>query len=70
VIVAASGRNRSVAVTSLQETVVRRRADGISVNTAVIAARIAGYGLDTAATPGPDMRLYDDALLPVPSGGY
>ncbi|MBW5445887.1 IS21 family transposase [Cohnella sp. CFH 77786] len=59
-----------VAVTSLQEAIVRRRADGLSVNTAVIAARIAGYGLDTAATPGPDMRLYDDALLPVPTGGF
>ncbi|WP_127589296.1 IS21 family transposase [Paenibacillus koleovorans] len=58
-----------VAVTSLQETIVRRRADGISANTAMIAARIAGYGLDTAASPGPDMRLYDDALMPMPTGG-
>ncbi|WP_207671354.1 IS21 family transposase [Paenibacillus cymbidii] len=65
-----SGRyGLDVAVTSLQETIVRRRADGISANTAMIAARIAGYGLDTAATPGPDMRLYDDALMPQPTGG-
>lgn len=58
-----------VAVSSLQEAIVRRRADGLSVNTAVIAARMAGYGLDTAASPGPDMRLYDEALLPHPTTG-
>lgn len=52
-----------VAVTSLQEAIVRRRTQGIDVNAAVIAARIAHYGLDTPGEPGPDMTQYD-VLLP------
>ncbi|WP_158453597.1 hypothetical protein [Paenibacillus polymyxa] len=39
------------------------------MNTAFIAARMAGYGLDTAASPGPDVRLYDEALLLLPTTG-
>jgi transposase len=56
-----------VAITSLQETLVRRRTQGIEVNAAVIAARIAHYGLDTPGEPGPDMSRYD-VLLPTTGG--
>jgi transposase len=56
-----------VAITSMQEAIVRKRTEGISVNAAVIASRIAHYGLDTPGEPGPDMSLYD-LLLPE-SGG-
>jgi hypothetical protein len=48
-----------VAITSIQETIVRKRTEGISVNAAMIASRIAYYGLDTPAEPGPDMGQYD-----------
>jgi transposase len=56
-----------IAVTSMTEAITRRRTEGISVNTAVIAARIAHYGLYTPGEPGPDMSVYD-LLLPA-SGG-
>lgn len=56
-----------VAVTSMQEAIIRKRTEGISVNAAMVAARIAHYGLDTPGEPGPDMSQYD-VLLPA-SGG-
>jgi transposase len=60
-----SGRyGLDIAITSLQETIVRQRTEGISVNAAVVAARIAHYGLDTPGEPGPDMSQYD-VLLPL-----
>jgi len=51
-----------VAITSIQETLVRRRTTGITENAAVIAARIAHYGLDTPSEPGPDLGRYDTLL--------
>lgn len=51
-----------VAVTSLQEAIVRKRTQGIEVNAAMVAARIAHYGLDTPGEPGPDMSQYDVLL--------
>lgn len=63
-----SGRyGLDIAITSLQETIVRQRTEGISINAAVVAARIANYGLDTPGEPGPDMSQYD-ALLPFAGG--
>lgn len=63
-----SGRyGLDIAITSLQEAIVRKRTQGISVNAAMIAGRIAHYGLDTPSEPGPNMSVYD-ALLPE-SGG-
>lgn len=63
-----SGRyGLDVAVTSMQEAIIRKRTDGISVNAAMVAARIVHYGLDTPGEPGPDMSQYD-FLLPA-SGG-
>lgn len=56
-----------VAITSMQEAIVRKRTEGITVNAAVIAARIAHYGLDTPSTPGPDLNRYD-ALLAATGG--
>jgi len=56
-----------VAITSLQEVLVRRRTEGITVNAAMIAARIAHYGLDTPSEPGPDLSRYD-ALLATAGG--
>jgi hypothetical protein len=56
-----------VAITSMQEAIIRKRTEGISVNAAMVAARIAHYGLDTPGEPGPDMSMYD-LLLPA-SGG-
>ncbi|GMA59933.1 IS21 family transposase [Alicyclobacillus fastidiosus] len=56
-----------VAVTSIQEAIVRKRTQGIEVNAAVVAARIAHYGLDTPGEPGPDMSQYD-VLLPAFGG--
>ncbi len=56
-----------VAITSMQEALVRRRAGSINVNATMIAARIAHYGLDTPGEPGPDLSCYD-ALL-VTTGG-
>ena len=40
---------------------------GNSVNksdTAILAARIAGYGIDTPPEPGPSLKVYDQAFLP------
>lgn len=51
-----------VAVTSLQETIVRKRTEGIAVNAAMVAARIAHCGLDIPGEPGPDMSQYDVSL--------
>lgn len=56
-----------VAMTSMHEAIVRKRTEGLPVNAAMVAARIAHYGLDTQADPGPDMSRYDE-LLPA-SGG-
>jgi transposase len=52
-----------IAITSMQEAITRKRVQGIDVNTAVLAARISSYGLDTPGEPGPDLSGYD-ALLP------
>jgi hypothetical protein len=41
---------------------------GNSVNksdTAILAARIAGYGIDTPPEPGPSLEVYDRAFLPI-----
>ncbi|GMA65752.1 hypothetical protein NZD89_28480 (plasmid) [Alicyclobacillus fastidiosus] len=54
-------------MTSIQEAIVRKRTQGIEVNAAVVAARIAHYGLDTPGEPGPDMSQYD-VLLPAFGG--
>lgn len=54
-----------VAITSLQEAIIRRRTQGIEVNAAVVAARIAHYGLDTPGEPGPDMSQYDVLIPPL-----
>lgn len=63
-----SGRyGLDVAITSMREAIVRRRTEGITVNAAVIAARIAHYGLDTPGEPGPDLGRYD-ALLSTAGG--
>lgn len=63
-----SGRyGLDIAITSLQETIVRQRTEGISINAAVVAAQIANYGLNTPSEPGPDMSQYD-VLLPVAGG--
>lgn len=51
-----------VAMTSMQEVLVRRRTAGITENAAVVAARIAHYGLDTPSEPGPDLGRYDTLL--------
>jgi len=51
-----------VAITSMQEALVRRRTGGVTVNAALIAARIAHYGLDTPGEPGPDLSHYDVLL--------
>lgn len=56
-----------VAITSMQEALVRRRTGAITINAAVIAARIAHYGLDTPGEPGPDLSPYD-ALLATAGG--
>lgn len=56
-----------VAMTSMHEAIVRKRTEGLPVNAAMVAARIAHYGLHTPGEPGPDMSRYDE-LLPV-SGG-
>lgn len=56
-----------VAMTSMQEAIVRKRTEGLPVNAAVVAARIVHYGLHTPGEPGPDMSRYDE-LLPA-SGG-
>ena len=40
---------------------------GNSVNksdTAILAARITGYGIDTPPEPGPSLVVYDQAFLP------
>lgn len=45
---------------------------GNSVNTsdaAVLAARIAGYGIDTPPEPGPSLDVYDAAFLPLKNTG-
>lgn len=55
-----------VAITSMHEAIMRKRTEGISINTAVIAARIAHYGLDTPSEPGPDLSRYD---APLATGG-
>lgn len=59
-----------VAITSLQEALVRKRTEGIAVNAAVIAARIAHYGLDTPGEPGPDLSQYDRLLTTAGGAGY
>lgn len=51
-----------VAITSMQQALVRRRTTGMAVNAAVLAARIAHYGLDTPGEPGPDLSRYDVLL--------
>jgi hypothetical protein len=56
-----------VAITSMQEALVRRRTGGITINAAIIAGRIAHYGLDTPSEPGPDLTRYD-ALLATAGG--
>lgn len=56
-----------VAITSMQEAIMRKRTEGISVNAAVIAARIAHYGLNTPSESGPDLSCYD-ALLATAGG--
>ena len=38
-------------------------------DTAILAARIAGYGIDTPPEPGPSLAIYDQAFLPVKNGG-
>lgn len=51
------------------ETAVKALDEGIRINratfcdTAVLAARISGYGLDTAAETGPDLSVYDSLLV-------
>lgn len=52
-------------ITSMQEALVRRRTSGMAINAAVIAARIAHYGLDTPGEPGPDLSRYDALLATV-----
>jgi transposase len=52
-----------IAIAALQEAITRKRVQGIDVNSAVLAARIASYGLDTPGEPGPDLNGYD-TLLP------
>lgn len=38
-------------------------------DTAVLAARIAGYGIDTPPEPGPSLAVYDQAFLPLKDKG-
>ena len=45
---------------------------GNSVNksdTAILAARITGYGIDTPPAPGPSLSIYDQAFLPAKNDG-
>lgn len=56
-----------IGITALQEVVTRKRVQGLDVNAAVLAARIASFGLDEPGSPGPDLSGYD-ALL-TPTGG-
>lgn len=59
-----------VAITSMQEAIMRKRTEGITVNAVVIAARIAHYGLDTPGEPGPDLSRYDALLSAVGGIGH
>jgi len=59
-----------VAITSMQEAIARKRTEGITVNAAVIAARIAHYGLDTPSEPGPDLSRYDTLLASAGGTGH
>lgn len=36
---------------------------------AILAARITGYGINTPAEPGPSLKVYDQAFLPVKDDG-
>ncbi|NOU64730.1 hypothetical protein GC096_11900 [Paenibacillus sp. LMG 31461] len=56
-----------VAMTSMQEAIVRKRTEGLPENAAVVAARIVHYGLHTPGEPGSDMSRYDE-LLPATGG--
>lgn len=38
-------------------------------NTAALAARITGYGIDTPPEPGPSLAIYDQVFLPSKSDG-
>lgn len=59
-----------VAITSMQEAIMRKRTEGITVNAAVVAARIAHYGLDTPSEPGPDLTAYDVLLTTAGGTGH
>ena len=56
------------------ETAIQALDAGIRINrtefcdTAVLAARISEYGLDTAAVQGPDLKIYDALLNDVAVG--
>ena len=59
---------QQLATTYSFETALRALSEGIRINrtrfcdTAVLAARISEYGLDTAAEAGPDLSGYDTLL--------
>ncbi len=65
---------QQLATTYSFETAIQALDAGIRVNrtrfcdTAVLAARIGGYGLDTAAEQGPDLKIYDTLLDDVAAG--
>ena len=52
-----------VAVQAVDEAVARGR--GVPAAAAVLAARLASWGPDVPASPGPDLTAYDRELLPV-----
>lgn len=62
----ASQYGLDIAIASMQEAITRKRVQGMDVNTAVLAARISSYGLDTPSEPGPDLSGYD---MLIPKGG-
>jgi hypothetical protein len=59
----------SLSVTYSFETALKALEEGIRIHktdlhsAAVLAARIHGYGLDTAPTAGPDLKSYDSFLV-------
>ena len=63
-----------LAVTYSFETAIEALDAGIRINrtgftdTAVLAARISEYGLDTEAYKGPDLKVYDTFLDDVAAG--